>query len=82
MEATVKSEICKICCPSGGALFDLMVPLYDDDFNVVRYGKRCRNCGDFKDYRKSPAKVVAKRDAQHERMKAFEAQCEADGVFA
>lgn len=50
----MKSEICKSCCPSGGALFDRMVPLYDDDFNVIRYGKRCRNCGEFKDYRNSP----------------------------
>lgn len=60
----MKSEICKTCCPSGGALFDQMVPLYDDDFNVIRYGKQCRNCGEFKDYRKSPAKVIAKRERQ------------------
>ncbi len=77
----MKSEICKTCCPSGGALFDQMVPLYDDDFNVIRYGKQCRNCGEFKDYRKSPAKVIAKREASRERMEAFMARCEAEGVF-
>ncbi len=57
----MRTEICKSCCPSGGAIFEPMVPVYDDDFNVLRYTKQCRNCGAFKDYRKSPAQVIARR---------------------
>lgn len=68
-----KSEICKICCPSGGALFDKMVPLYDDEHNVIRYGKRCRNCEEFKDYRKSPKRdaIAAERSAKNEALIDF-----------
>jgi uncharacterized Zn finger protein len=47
-----RSEICKGCCPSGGALFDTVLSNafldFDGDqtdFRGPLYVRRCRNCG-------------------------------------
>lgn len=47
----MKSEVCKSCCPQGGAYFE-QVGKYDDDHNFIGWQKQCRNCGEFKQFRK------------------------------
>ena len=50
-----KGEICKGCCPSGGALFDICQSRADRDAGLPldpqSYVKRCRNCGKEKPWR-------------------------------
>jgi hypothetical protein len=57
-----KSEICKCCCPSGGALFDICMPAASDEpVAADKFIKRCRNCGTEKPWRR---RFSAKREAR------------------
>ena len=67
-----RSEICKYCCPSGGAVFDVVVSRafieFDGnamDFEGLREVKKCRNCGTEKPLRfRKSAKKKAERARQ------------------
>ena len=65
-----RSEVCKGCCPSGGALFDV-VTVYDEGDKPFRRVKQCRNCGEQKEFRKESAKVKAKRDEAAAKLDSF-----------
>ncbi len=62
-----KSEICKCCCPSGGALFDIVQSQADYDngtpIDAQRFVKRCRNCRTEKPWRHRQSPRIARREA-------------------
>lgn len=61
-----KSEVCKCCCPGGGALFDICMPLAcDEPVSADKFIKRCRNCGTEKPWRR---RFSVKREERRARM--------------
>jgi len=49
----MRSEVCKNCCPHGGAYFDIEHYHFDDEGNLIeKVMKVCRNCGAAKNLRK------------------------------
>jgi hypothetical protein len=50
-----RSEVCKVCCPSGGAIFDVGPSRADyagdAPLDPQRFVKICRNCGGEKPWR-------------------------------
>jgi hypothetical protein len=71
----MRSEICKGCCPSGGALFDVVISqaAWDSEapLSGADYVKRCRNCMTEKPLR---TRRSAKRDARNARHQALIAE--------
>lgn len=66
-----RSEICKYCCPTGGALFDVVISaaaLNSDDptrgLTGADYVKKCRNCGTEKPlvFRRSAKRTAYQRN--------------------
>lgn len=69
-----RSEICKGCCPSGGALFDVVVSSAFIEYegppqdHPPAHAKRCRNCGTEKPLR---FRYSAKKKAEIARREAL-----------
>lgn len=70
-----RSEICKNCCPDGGAIFKPTI-IYDEAIDSLRTVKECQNCGATKEFKKATAKVQARRDAREKLMQELSASIE------